>query len=155
MPLIGQQMLPRDVLRLLYDNHWQSANILMTMGCIVYAESNGYDHAFHWNDPAEKGDGSTDWGLFQLNDGNKGGVSPDKDGSPNSGGIKVEAEVQAFRDMAWNPQLAAQYARNMYVARGFQPWAAYGNLHYRMFIDTMCRGMCNMLSVLNGGKPLI
>src|SRR6266566_5707922 len=145
MPLQGQQWKPRDVLRLLWDNHFHDANILMTMGATIDAESNLFAHAWHWNDPADGLDGSTDWGMFMENDGNVGGVAPDKDGNPLPGGIKTQEEVTAFRDKMWDPYQAAPVARKQFVDRGFKPWAAYTNGAYKHFIPTMCEGVCNML----------
>lgn len=157
MPLLGTQWRNRDVMRLLWDNHWHDANTLMTMGAVLFAESNNFDYAFHWNDPATvpPGDGSTDWGMFQLNDGNRGGVAPDKDGNPQPGGLRTQADVVKFRDMAWDPYQAAPYARKMFIDRGFQPWSAYNTNRFKEFIPQSCRAVCNMLAVLNGLEPLI
>lgn len=155
MPLLGQQWKNRDVLRLLWDNYWHDANTLMTMGAVLYAEANNYDQAWHWNDPNEGHDGSTDWGMFQLNDGNKGGVSPDENGNPQPGGLRTVEQVLVFRDMAWDPYTAAPYARKLFVARGFQPWAAYTSKRFQEFIPQSCRAVCNMLALLNGLQPLI
>lgn len=155
MPLLGTQWKPRYVTRLCWDNHWHDANILMTMVCIISAESNRYDHAYHYNDPQEGGDGSTDWGMFQLNDANKGGHAPDAFGTPQPGGVRPTADVTAFRDKAWDPYQAAITARGLYVSRGFQPWAAYDNGAYKQFIPESCRAMCNFLAILNGLQPLI
>ncbi len=155
MPLQGPQWKPREVLRLLWDNHWKDANILMTMGAVVNAESNNFAHAWHWNDPADGLDGSTDWGMFMENDGNKGGVSPDAQGNPQPGGIKTVEEITAFRDKMWDPYLAAPVARKQYVDRGFKPWAAYENKAYLHYIPTECTAMANMLAILNGLAPVV
>ena len=155
MPLLGTQWKNRDVMRLLYDNHWVSANILMTMGAVVFAESSNFDHAFHWNDPADGYDGSTDWGMFQLNDGNINGPSPDNLGNPQQGGTKSANEVLSFRNMAWDPNAAAIRARQMYVDRGFGPWAAYKTKRFEQYIPQSCKAVCNMLAVLNGLPPVI
>jgi hypothetical protein len=156
MPLLGTQWRNRDVMRLLWDNHWHDANILMTMGAVLFAESNNYDHAWHWNDSNEPHqDGSTDWGIFQLNDGNYGGVSPDGNGNPQEGGLRTVDQVLTFRDMAWDPYAAAPYARKLYIARGFQPWAAYNSKAFQKYIAQSCVAVCNMLAVLNGLKPVV
>jgi hypothetical protein len=121
-------MLPRKASRLLLDAGWTSAENNSKMLATIMGESNLFSHAYHWNSPADGGDGSTDWGPFQLNDGNKGGQSPVKgpDGLPVpvEGGIKKLSEVKAFAEMACDPQRAAAHARAMYEARGFQPWVA-------------------------------
>lgn len=155
MPLLGTQWLARDVCRLLWDNHWRDANVLATMVAVLKAEAQFYEHAFHYNDPADGYDGSTDWGMFELNDGNKGGQSPDSQGNPQPGGTRPIADVIAFRDKAWDPYQATPIARQMFVNRQFQPWAAYGNGAYKQYVKNGCIAVCNMLAVLNGLPPII
>jgi hypothetical protein len=147
-------MLGRDVARLLYDAGWVQVTNLVRMLCTVWAESNLYDHAWHYNSPNEGGDGSTDWGIFQLNDGNKGGKTPisGPDGLPRpvAGGSKPLAEVQAFADMACDPVEAVKHARAMYETRGFQPWAAYNSGAWKKYGPQATYAIRNMLHVFFG-----
>src|SRR5215471_15741609 len=97
----------RDVIGLLYDNGWHDVENLVQMACTVDAESGCFPHAWHWNDPMDGGNGSTDWGMFQLNDGNSGGSAP----SVSSSGLPM-ATTQAQRD-ALDPAKAVVKARSM------------------------------------------
>jgi hypothetical protein len=139
-------MLPRDAARLLYDAGWVQVENLTKMLCTVLAESSLFPAAWHWNDPKDGGDGSTDWGIFQLNDGNKGGVAPQViNGMP----VPV-AKVKAFAEAALDPERAVLKARALYDARGFQPWAAYNRGAWKSYGPTATAGIRNMLHVLNG-----
>lgn len=153
--LAGTQWLPRDVAKLLWDHDWVNAENLMVMVATVGAESLYYAGAWHYNAPSEGGDGSTDWGMFQLNDGNKGGQPPDNNGMPQPGGTKTSTQIIAFRDEAWDAYKAVRIARALYVDRSFSPWAAYNNGAYKTFIPKACVAVCNMLAVLNGLQPII
>ncbi len=157
MPLQGHQWKPRDVARLLYDEGWLNAQNLCLMVATVGAESDYYEQAWNWNDPSKGGDGSTDWGIFELNDGNVGGGEPDAQGSPRAkpGAAKTVAEVTEFRDVAWTPRAAVKTARSMYSDRGFQPWAAYNSGAYKKHLRESCIAVCNFLAVLNGLAPIV
>lgn len=162
MPLAGRQMLPREAARLMYEAGWSDAVNLMKMVATADAESDLYVAAWHWNDPAENGDGSTDWGYLQLNDGNKGGSRPDENGQPVQGGSKSLQEILAFRALAVDPVQATARGRTMYVQRGFQPWAAYVNGAWKaldkngeaIHILRASRGVCNYLRDRYGVPPL-
>lgn len=148
--LLGRIWEPREIALLLTKAGWVNVFNLAKMVATVLAESLGYEHAFHWNDPAEGGDGSVDWGLFEMNDGNKGGKAPSKDGTPQPGGIKSVEQVLAFRDRAWTPELAAQDAYDLYDRRGFQPWAAVANGQFKRQLPRADYGVMNMLRVYQG-----
>jgi hypothetical protein len=125
------------VLALLYDAGWHDADNLLQMGCTVDAESGCYPHAWHWNSPAEGGNGSTDWGMFQLNDGNTGGHAPKLDANLNP------IATTAFQKSALDPAQAAVTARKLYVARGFEPW--FGHAKWQNYAPAMTRALCNWL----------
>jgi hypothetical protein len=127
----------RDVIKMLYAAGWQDADKLLQMACTVDAESGCYPHAWHWNSPTEGGDGSCDWGMFQLNDGNKGGTAPqlDTNGDPITS--------TQFQKDALTPGVAVVTARGMYKERGFQPW--YGYAKWKNYAPAMTRALCNWL----------
>jgi hypothetical protein len=127
----------RAVVKLLYEMGWHDADKLLQMACTVEAESGCYPHAWHWNSPAEGGNGSTDWGLFQLNDGNTGGKPPQL---ASNGDPIAETQFQVY---ALDPVRAAIKARDLYDARGFQPW--YGYSKWRNYAPTMTRALANWL----------
>lgn len=131
------RMTSRDVIALLYGHGWHDAENLLKMACTVDAESGCFPHAWHWNGPADGGDGSTDWGLFQLNDGNRGGVAPilDAHGDP--------IPANDFEKAALDPNQAVVKARNLYDARGFQPW--FGFAKWQNYAPAMTRALCNWL----------
>lgn len=132
----------RDAVKLLYESGWKDADKLLQMACTVMAESGCYPHAWHWNDPAQGGDGSTDWGLFQLNDGAAGGKAPQlaSNGDPIA--------VTDFQKNALDPALAGQDARKLYEARGFEPWNGYAK--WKNYAPAMTRALCNWLRVKYG-----
>jgi hypothetical protein len=142
---------PRRVSRLLFDNDWRDIENLLEMTCTCAAESGLYPHAWHWNDPADGGNGSTDWGMFQLNDGNIGGSKPDVD---SNGKPIPDAKVADFAAIALDPEQAVLKARSLYKARGFQPWYGHtqpdGSEPWKNYIPEVTRGMCNMLRELHG-----
>ena len=127
----------RDVLKMLYAHGWKDADKLLQMGCTVDAESGCYPSAWHWNAPTEGGDGSTDWGMFQLNDGNAGGKAPKLDAQNNP------IPTTTFQKNALDPNTAAITARSMYEERGFQPW--YGYAKWKNYAPAMTRALCNWL----------
>lgn len=128
MPIAGTPLLGRKAARMLWERGWVNYENLAKFLATLMAESDLYSHAWHYNSPIDGGDGSTDWGVCQLNDGNKGGRSPisGSDGLPQpvAGGSKPLAEVQAFARLACDPPRAFNRAREMYNLRGFQPWYA-------------------------------
>jgi hypothetical protein len=144
MPLAGVQWKPRDVAELLWNHGWTDAVNLTIMVAIVSAESLRFAGAWHYNDPADNppGDGSTDWGMFQLNDGNK------------HGNTKTPEEVEAFKVIAFDPNQAVVRARALYDARHFQPWAAYGNEAYKKFLHDATLGVDNFLAKHFDLKPV-
>lgn len=155
MPLAGQALLPRKVSRILYDLGWVNADNHALMLATFMAESNLYTHAYHYNSPADGGDGSCDWGPCQLNDGNKGGLPPKiVNGLPVS-----QAPTQAKRDfavMACDPERCFAHAREMYEARSFQPWYAgpsyphADGTGWKRWYTTATAGMRNMLHERRG-----
>jgi len=140
MAFTGTRMVDRDVIALLYANAWHDADNLLQMVCTVDAESGFYPVAWHWNDPKDGGDGSTDWGLFQLNDGNKGGSAPktDRTGKP----IPV-LKVRDFATAALDPAQAVVKARALYNERGFDPW--FGHQKWQNYAPANTRALCNWL----------
>jgi hypothetical protein len=56
--------------------------------------------------------------------------------------------------MACDPQQAITYAREMYVRRKFQPWAAYNSGAWKSKIPRATVGVANMLRE-RYGVPLI
>lgn len=132
----------RDVVKLLFEEGWTNADKLLQMAATVEAESGCFPHAWHWNDPAQGGDGSTDWGLFQLNDGAKGGQAPALDANNDP------VPTTDFQKNALNPQLAAGVARGLYSERGFEPWDGYAK--WQNYAPQMSRGLCNFLRVKYG-----
>lgn len=160
MPILGTAWLPRKIARLLYDAGWKDAVNLLKMGCTVLAESGGYPLAYNYNDPAKGGNGSVDWGMFMLNDGNTGGKAPvvvDGRPEPTPGGSKSLATRQTFAHMALEPTTAVTHAREMYEARGFEPWYGYHNpftntYAWKAHIGTFASGIGNMLKEMFGVK---
>jgi hypothetical protein len=159
MPVLGRKWLPREIARLLYDTGWKDAVNLLKMTCTTLAESGGYEWAYHYNDPKDGGNGSTDWGMFELNDGNVGGKAPivGSDGKPKpvAGGSKSLATVQAFATKALDPNEAVKTARSMYEARGFEPWYGYFNPFnntspWKAHIKQAAAGIGNMLDTMFG-----
>jgi len=143
------------VCRLLWDHGWTKADNLCKMLAVLIEESRLWTHAWHYNDPKDGGDGSTDWGIFQLNDGNKGGVSPIEgpDGLPipQPGGIKSLATVKAWAAMACDPTQAVLKARPLYEDRGFQPWAAADSRgKWKDHVPTASYALRNMLHIIFG-----
>lgn len=132
-PLSGREWHPRDVARLLWDHGWVNANNLMVMTAVIGAESDYYEGAYHVND-----DGSTDWGLFELNDQKRKGPA-----------------LEDFKAKALDATKAVVIARQLYVDRGFQPWAAYSNGSYEKFIPRACIAVANMLAVLHRLEPVV
>lgn len=157
MPLAGTPVLPRKFARLLFDHGWLNVENISKMVATCMAESDLYTHSWHYNSPNEGGDGSTDWGVFQLNDGNKGGRTPvsGPDGlpMPQAGGVKSLADVMAFRDMACDPERAVVVARDLYARRGFQPWVAYNSGAWKKKAPTATYAVRNMLHEI-WGLPL-
>lgn len=158
MPLAGHRILSRRITKRLYEGGWTTAENLMKMVAIVLAESAGYEHAWNYNDPEDGGDGSVDLGLFMLNDGNRGGNPPHVDSTgkpyPSEGGIKSVAEREEFYAMALNATEAQVVARDLYVRRSFQPWAAYNNGAWERHIEQATIGLCNYFRE-KFGKPLL
>jgi hypothetical protein len=153
MPLGTETILARDAARLLFDEGWVNVENLTKMLCTVIAESSLYVNAWQWNDPAKGGDGSTDVGLFQLNDGNKGGNPPtvvDGKPVPSPGGSKSLADRQRFYAIALDPKQATGYARALYVVRQFQPWVAYNSGAWKKHGPTATYAIRNMLHVYFG-----
>lgn len=159
MPLAGTPLLPRKVARILLDLGWTNVENLALMLATFMAESNLYTQAYHYNAPADGGDGSTDWGPCQLNDGNKGGLPPkvvDGKPVPQAGGSKSVADLDAFVAMATDPERCFAHAREMYDERGFQPW--YAGPHYvhaagtgwKKWYPAAVGGVRNMLLEKNG-----
>lgn len=144
MPLQGREWRPREIVNLLYNAGWTHVNNLCLMTATTGAESAFYQQAYHWNE-----NGTTDWGLFQLNDGLKGGSEP------GPGGVVQDPTQEAFRNMAWDPQRAVLKARRLYEERGFQPWAAYTSGRYLQYMPQACVGVANFLAVLNRLKPVV
>lgn len=101
----GRHYLPRELALLCYNAGWIDAKNLATAVAVCIAESNGYEHAVHVND-----DGSTDRGLWQIND---------------------SAHPEVSDEVAFNAVRATNYARGLYLDRGFRAWAAYTNQAYR------------------------
>lgn len=149
MPLLGRVLLPRDVAKLMKDAGWTNVENLLRMVAIADAESNLYEWAFHWNDPAEGGDGTTDWGYLQLNDQNKGGKAPiiTTIGKPEpvAGGTLPLSYVQMFASVALDAAKATVEARKLYDSRGFSPWVAYTSDAWKKKIDRASTGIANML----------
>jgi hypothetical protein len=123
---------------------WTQAENLMIMLAIANSESRLYTHTWHYNP-----NGSCDIGPYQLNDGNVGGLPPiiDAEGypHPSEGGSVPLSEREVFWTMATNADAATAHAREMYVARGFQPWAAYNNGGWEGSIEIATLGCCNWL----------
>jgi hypothetical protein len=139
MPLEGQQLLPREIVKLLWDGGWRDADNIMIMAAITQAESALFTEAWNYNPPTRSlPKGSYDWGLYQLND---GGVTG--------------ADQEAFKAIAFNPPLATKQARKLYEARHFQPWVAYANKSYEKFIPQASKGLANMLRLKHDIKVLI
>lgn len=161
MAILGSKWLPRKIARLLYDTGWKDADNLLQMIGTVLAESGGYEWAFHWNDPKDGGNGSTDWGMFQLNDGNVGGSAPTvgSDGKPipSHGGKRAHADLVTFANKALDPTTAAGLARSMYESRGFEPWYGHYNPFTKVYawkshLDTAAGAIANMLREMYGEK---
>jgi len=130
MPLAGEQLKPRQVALLLWDEGWVNAENLMTMVAVTYAESNHFTKAWNHNPPTKDfPNGTTDWGYLQLNDSGKTGTA-----------------LEEFKKMAFDPKEATHFARKMYEDRWFQPWAAYNSKAWEHFIYLASKGVANMLN---------
>ncbi len=124
--LAGDRWLPRDVARLCHDAGWIGFARLYVMVAIVGAESAYYDEAV--GGPNQ--DGSSDYGLFQLNSSYTYGMT-----------------AAEFKAAAFDPPRAVVLARRKYVDAGysFQPWYAGpdGNGSYARFLVKAIHGCCN------------
>lgn len=127
----------RDVVKLLFEGGWQNADNLLQMACTVDAESGCFPLAWHWNSPAEGGNGSTDWGMFQLNDGHTGGAAPKLDANGDA------IPTTQFQKDALDPTKAVVKARELYKARGFEPW--FGHAKWLNYAPAMTRALANWL----------
>lgn len=145
----------RNVVALLFNNGWVNVDNLLKMACTVEAESSSHPHAWHFNDPADGGNGTVDWGMFQLNDNLKGQPAPQRD---VNGMAIPDSRVAAFVAEALDPAQAVLRARAMYVDRGFSPWYGFrqpnGTEPWRNHITVMSLAICNFLRE-KYGVPLL
>jgi len=109
MPLAGKQLKGRDIVQLARGAGWRDEAVI-TAVAICRAESDYYTAA--WND--QNPDGSTDYGLWQINSVHIGAVV---------GGRTVTAE--ALKDPVFNAEVAHDL---VYRGRSysFRAWASYG-----------------------------
>ncbi len=145
--LAGRQMLPREVAKLCHDNGWHSYDRLVTMVAIVGAESLRFTEAVG----GPNSNGSSDWGIFQLN-------------SDHAQTLGMDEE--RFKAIAFNPVEAVKYARALYVwgsilpdsseAYTFRPWYAGpdGNKSYEKHLPGALTGVANMYAELLGLSPV-
>lgn len=103
----AEHLHPRDLAKLCYEAGWIDADKLLIAVSVCIAEGNGYSKAVHLN-----ADGSTDRGIWQIND---------------------KAHPSMSDDECFDPVKATAYARRLYVERGntFNAWAAYTNGAYK------------------------
>src|SRR6185312_7194073 len=103
MPLEGKQLLPREVAALARDHGWRDSENWPVIVAVCFAESAGYDRAFHDNP-----DGTRDVGLLQIN------IPQAKIGTQ-------------FEEDLYDHDNNFAAGRKLYEARGFQPWVAHAN----------------------------
>jgi hypothetical protein len=141
---------PRDAAAILYAAKWTELTNLFKTLATMLAESNLYPKAWHWNDPAAGGDGSTDWGWMQLNDGAKGGKAPALDANGDA------IPVTQYQKDALDPVKAATMARAIWDEpwpggiRGITAWAAYTSGAWKKYMATSATGVRNFLAVKYG-----
>ena len=108
MPLAGRKLAISGALAACRAAGWYGQD-LVTAVAVMTAESARYVKAWHLND-----DGSTDRGLFQIND----HAHPDL------------SDADAYKAA---PNV--KYAHRLSIHQGFRPWAAYDSGAYAQYVD--------------------
>lgn len=120
--LLGTQLEPRYIARLVYEAGWNDAFFAFTSVAVSLAESQGWTRAIHVNK-----DGSRDRGIWQLND--------------------VHKEITD--EIAYDPVRATAAAFKLWAARrGWEDWAAYtsGVYLHDSYIGRAIRGLGNYIA---------
>lgn len=133
MSLAGTKLLGRDVARLAYTSGWRDKNLILAVA-IAHQESQFYDRAYNDRNP----DGSTDYGLFQIN-------------SVHLGQVVAGREVTS--DSLFDPAFNAQVAHDLvYKGRSytFNAWVAYTSGAYEQYLGGAIGSVANMWRVQFG-----
>ncbi len=104
--LAGPRFHARTIARLAHEQGWRDLNLVICVA-VCLAESEGYTRAY--NDNIRNGEiHSRDVGLMQIN-------------IPASQ-VGTDAETRLY-----DPEYNMERARDMFVARHWQPWVAYNS----------------------------
>ncbi len=110
--LAGKQLQPRELVSLTYDAGWKESHNLVTAVAVCLAESQGYTRASNDNLDADKNVVSRDCGIYQIN--------------------IPAAEIGTSKEEAlYDPAFNVGVARNLFLARGFEPWVAFQSGVYK------------------------
>lgn len=161
--LDGEQLHPWLAAQRLYKAGFKDADLLATMWATIESESGGYLMAWHHN-VVRNSDGSikkTDDGLMEVLSTDLGFIQKNVVHEPNIILPVTGEQSQLFVNDLFlaNPQLAngqesANIAFNMYKQRGFQPWYAYTNGHYKKNLGRATVAVANYLALKYGLRPM-
>lgn len=108
MPLAGHQLSIGNALALCYAKGFTGGQRLITAVAVMSAESARYTKAYYVNT-----DGSTDRGLFQIND---------------------RAHPALSDEEAYDARMNVRYAHKLYSEQSWRPWMAYTSGRYLLFV---------------------
>lgn len=127
--LLGVQMQPRKIAALVHSTGITDANELVTAVAVCLSESQGFDRAYNDNVDATGKVLSRDVGLFQIN------IPASK--------IGTQTEFDLY-----DRQKNVEAAVNLWINRGFQPWAAFNSNVYLhdTYLQRASLGVMNYLA---------
>lgn len=161
--LAGEELKPWLACQRLYKAGFKDAKTLAIMWATIESESGGYLKAWHHNvvrnedgSIQKTADGlmvvkSTDLGFIQKNIVHNPQVLLPVAGDQSK--LFVEDLFAANPDLARADQ-AAVIAFNMWKQRGFQPWYAYTNGHYKKNLGRATVAVANYLALAFGLRPI-
>lgn len=161
--LDGEELKPWLAAQRLYKAGFKDAKVLAIMWATIEAESGGYLKAWHHNVTRNEdgtikrtADGrmevrSTDLGFIQRNVPHSPFVLLPTTGDESK--LFVEELFTANPDLA-RADKSSEIAFQLWKQRGFQPWYAYTNGHYKKSMDRACLAVANFLALANGLRPI-
>jgi hypothetical protein len=150
----GAQLTPFQAAQRLYRAGFEDAVELATIAAVIRAESGWYLKAWHHNVQRDGAGGidrdpegrlvvtSTDLGFIQRNVEH----TPWKHVADDDSQAFVDELFAAHPDLARADKSAA-VARQLFEARGFQPWYAYSNGSYERHLGRAVLAVGNFLAV--------
>jgi hypothetical protein len=125
MPLLGTRLMPHEICQLARDAGWRDESLIICIA-VCFAESSGYTKAYNDQNP----DGSTDYGLMQINSVHIG---------------QVIAGKTVTKDLLYDPAYNMAVAHELYKARSytFRAWAAYTSDRYKLNLESAIKGVAN------------